>query len=620
MKKIVWLSTSSRVSWLQVWKQMQSWLSLPFSTCWSEDVTSAWGREEGTQKKQLLFWNKGPRLCISKCRANSTESWIIGIEHVGGRHQKFSGCTWYEAQIRQRKGPSRGVHDKQIVPAKQRGTWREYLQSQSRRQLRLIFLWRRQRQYSMESWWLGIERFGGTHLKFSGCTWCKIEFGKQEGQSGGIIPKCAPHERNPCSPDFEDRTPEETSRQEEYARRVAWNLARKICKLKAEDRATFYSHVKIKAPVLVFKNTEEHMFVVDPGASMHMLSKKDLSSDENGHFAEVQKPYDGGDRKQTRRHKCYVHDLYLFVTVQLLEETWAVLSLGKLCSQHGCSYEWKNGETPCKIDNFVPLVVPGLSSSSSSSSSFHIKTEGSVNVFWWIRSINRSNLSDSEGDAQKNGCIVFMLTFHKNQKRSILRSEKYAELDNSRAQNPQRRMWISEQSPIRCRGTSSRHSVKSVSNQNFTGDGEEFTKVLTTVAEAKSCSYLQFIIIWQVMWRIIMQSSTNYTPSIRDKLSWRTSISAIEKTSAVLLQSGSDDKWRLDSMECCCCLREYQDLLADGKSQNERRFGESFQHMLCSRGEFGKKKFNWKSWTHQKFIPEDWMQKKSWLPTKTGNL
>ena len=41
-----------------------------------------------------------------------------------------------------------------------------------------------------------------------------------------------------------------------------------------------------------------------------------------------------------------VHDLNLFVTVQLLEETPAVLSLGKLCSEHGCSYEWKNGETP----------------------------------------------------------------------------------------------------------------------------------------------------------------------------------------------------------------------------------------------------------------------------------
>ena len=73
----------------------------------------------------------------------------------------------------------------------------------------------------------------------------------------------------------------------------------------------------------------------------------------------------------------YVEDLDLFVTVQLLEETPAGLSLGKLCSEHGCSYEWINGETPlltkdgktiaCTMDNLVPPVVPGLSSSSSSS-------------------------------------------------------------------------------------------------------------------------------------------------------------------------------------------------------------------------------------------------------------
>ena len=30
-------------------------------------------------------------------------------------------------------------------------------------------------------------------------------------------------------------------------------------------------------------------------------------------------------------------------------------------------------------------------------------------------------------------------------------------------------------------------------------------------------------------------------------------------------------------MECCCCLRDVQDLLADGKTPYERRFGESFK-------------------------------------------
>ena len=36
-------------------------------------------------------------------------------------------------------------------------------------------------------------------------------------------------------------------------------------------------------------------------------------------------------------------------------------------------------------------------------------------------------------------------------------------------------------------------------------------------------------------------------------------------------------------MECFYYLRDDQDLLADGKSQNERRGGESFWDMLCSR-------------------------------------
>ena len=34
-----------------------------------------------------------------------------------------------------------------------------------------------------------------------------------------------------------------------------------------------------------------------------------------------------------------------------------------------------------------------------------------------------------------------------------------------------------------------------------------------------------------------------------------------EGTSAVLSQSGLDEKWWADSVECCCCLRNVQDLL-----------------------------------------------------------
>ena len=45
-----------------------------------------------------------------------------------------------------------------------------------------------------------------------------------------------------------------------------------------------------------------------------------------------------------------------------------------------------------------------------------------------------------------------------------------------------------------------------------------------------------------------------------------------EGTSAVLLQSGSDEKWWAVSMECYGYLRNVQDLLADGKTPYERRF------------------------------------------------
>ena len=47
-----------------------------------------------------------------------------------------------------------------------------------------------------------------------------------------------------------------------------------------------------------------------------------------------------------------------------------------------------------------------------------------------------------------------------------------------------------------------------------------------------------------------------------------------EGTSAVLLQSGMNENWWADSMECFTYLRNVQDLLSDGKALCERRLGE----------------------------------------------
>ena len=74
----------------------------------------------------------------------------------------------------------------------------------------------------------------------------------------------------------------------------------------------------------------------------------------------------------------YVKELDIFLTMKVLDNTPAVLSLGKLCDENGYSYEWINGQKPhlirngiriqCNTKNFVPIVVPGLSPSSSSRS------------------------------------------------------------------------------------------------------------------------------------------------------------------------------------------------------------------------------------------------------------
>ena len=70
-------------------------------------------------------------------------------------------------------------------------------------------------------------------------------------------------------------------------------------------------------------------------------------------------------------------ELDLFVTVKFLEDTPAVLSLGKLCEDHGYSYEWTIGQKSqhtkdgrrikCNTENHVPIVAPGSSTGSSSS-------------------------------------------------------------------------------------------------------------------------------------------------------------------------------------------------------------------------------------------------------------
>ena len=133
-----------------------------------------------------------------------------------------------------------------------------------------------------------------------------------------------------------------------------------------------------------------------------------------------------------------------------------------------------------------------------------------------------------------------------------------------------------------------------------------------------------------------------------------------EGTSAVLLQSGLNQSWWADSMECYTYLRNVTDLLSDGKTPNERRFGQPCKGPIIPFGslveyhpitakdqsrihQFGKKVLPglflgyalyagriWKGdvliadleelgrWTHRKSTRKDSMQKRWYFPQKNS--
>ena len=112
-----------------------------------------------------------------------------------------------------------------------------------------------------------------------------------------------------------------------------------------------------------------------------MISRKDLNSAEMDTSTKSCSPTivkTANREAQTHEEATvYVKDLDILLTVKVLENTPAVLSLGTFCDENGYSYEWINGQKPhltkngiriqCNTENSVPIVVLGLSASSSSS-------------------------------------------------------------------------------------------------------------------------------------------------------------------------------------------------------------------------------------------------------------
>ena len=116
----------------------------------------------------------------------------------------------------------------------------------------------------------------------------------------------------------------------------------------------------------------------------------------------------------------------------------------------------------------------------------------------------------------------------------------------------------------------------SVQNKNFTGNSKKLAKV------------------FGVGWEVIYTDTSLEFGKAGEDLSWnhctstphRSETNVIaeravrrvkEGTSAVLLQPSLNESWWADSMECYTYLRNVTDLLSDGKTPCERRFGQPFK-------------------------------------------
>ena len=198
-----------------------------------------------------------------------------------------------------------------------------------------------------------------------------------------------------------------------------------------------------------------------------------------------------------------------------------------------------------------------------------------------------------------------------------------------------------------CKNKTSQETQRSL--QKFL-EPERKPKVIYTV---------NFLGIWQSLWRSLLESLHVHTTQIRNKWDcWESSAQSKGRHLCCMFQSGLNESWWTHSMECYTCLRNVTDLLSDGKTPYERRFGQPFKGLIIPCGslveyhpitakdqwrthQFGKKVLpglflgyalsagefgrvtnwsqtlrSWKRWTHRKSTRKDSMRKRWYFPNK----
>ena len=162
-------------------------------------------------------------------------------------------------------------------------------------------------------------------VQFTKAVLCHADLRDQNPSLGMICPGDR-HQRNTNAPKFEDRSQEETDWQERCAREAAWRLAKRVLKLKEKNKAASFSLSENRClPARSNLELEEREFVVDSGASMHMISKKDLNSAEMDTLTTSCSPTTvmtaNGEVHPHEEATVCVKELYMFLTMKVFEDT-----------------------------------------------------------------------------------------------------------------------------------------------------------------------------------------------------------------------------------------------------------------------------------------------------------
>ena len=125
---------------------------------------------------------------------------------------------------------------------------------------------------------------------------------------------------------------------------------KKLEKLQANREVTPKEEAPTALASSSIANVRPRRYIVDSGASFHLVDPRTLSQKEQATVEDIDEPIPietaNGEVILTQRCRVYVIELKIEVWAYLHEDTVCVLSLGLLVDRNGFIYLWKPGKAP----------------------------------------------------------------------------------------------------------------------------------------------------------------------------------------------------------------------------------------------------------------------------------